>query len=522
MTAERSGIVVFRADGSESILHTPGKSPEILDELEDRLACSAENVFVHAGRFVQVSISPPKMPYCAWRPNGALTNHPLDSAYLAVILTKVVRHDKYNARTKEPKPCNCPRHVADELLSKGYWPAMHHLSGFAESPTVTPGNELIDMDGYDPHSGLFVAMGDLPGYSSPAKKPTMKDARQAFDYLSELIGTFPFVADEDRVGAVAAIITALVRRVLPAAPLFAYTAPTAGTGKTLVANTAAVIATGREAAVLSLGHDDAEAEKRLAGVFMAGDAVVNIDNVEGHLGGVVLCQACTQPTLRIRPLGGSNVIDVPTNSLLMATGNNLSIVGDLKRRVVLVRLDAATERPEQRSFERNHLENVLAWRGKAISAALKIVRAYLGAGAPKIDGHTPFGSFETWDRMVRCPLLWLGLPDPLRPAEALRDQDPDMDAMRLLFAAWMSAFGSDPKSAADVVATGMRASDLVMPSTSGELYDALQLVCSEKPNTRRLGGWLRAHRDRIIDGMQLRQVGRDGHLKVMKWSITKV
>ena len=52
-----------------------------------------------------------------------------------------------------------------------------------------------------------------------------------------------------------------------------------------------------------------------------------------------------------------------------------------------------------------------------------------------------------------------------------------------------------------------------------ELREALQVVCSEKINSRRLGNWLRGHRDKIVDGLQLRQVGTDGHAKVPRWKV---
>ena len=513
-------VLAFRADGGKVIRHYAGRLPDILDALEDCLAASNSNVFVHAGRLVQVTVAKPAAGG-AWRPPGALTIHTLDSSHLAVILTRIVAHEKYDARSENNKPCNCPKSVADALLSKGCWPLLPHLSGFVEAPTISLAGRLIDRDGHDAEIGLFLATGNIPGYVAPRKKLTLNDARKAYAELRALVASFPFVAEEDCVGAVSALITAVVRRVLPAAPLFAYTAPAAGTGKTLLSNTAPILSTGKESAVLSLGHDEPEQEKRLAGVFMAGDACINLDNVEGALGGVVLCQACTQSTLRIRPLGGSGVIDVPTNSLLMATGNNLSIVGDLKRRVVLIRLDAQTERPEQRSFAHDHLETVLKQRGKAIAAALTIPLAYLAAGAPAIPDSTPYGSFDGWDRLVRLPLLWLELPDPLKASEALRDQDPDLDAMRLLYAAWMDVLGSKPVSVAEVITAGMSAGHPDI-SANSELYDALQLVCSEKPNTRRLGYWVRSHRDRIVDGMQLKQAGKDTNSKVMKWTISKL
>lgn len=350
-------------------------------------------------------------------------------------------------------------------------------------------------------------------------KPSFEDAQRALILLGEPLADFPFVAPEDRTAVFAGIITSIVRRSLPAAPMFAITAPTPGTGKTKIAETFSIIPTGRQPSVLSLGHDDAEAEKRLGGVLLAGDQVILLDNVERPLRGDLLCQITTQQSVRLRPLGASGMVSVPTHALLIATGNNLAIVGDLKRRVVLIRLDSGQERPEQRTFTRDYSEYIFERRGELISAALAIPLAYMAAGAPAIAGLHPFGGFEFWDKLVRRPLVWLGLSDPLKASEGLREQDPDIEGMRLLLSAWCATFKSQAKTAAELVTAGMASSHITGEYEYQELRDALQLVCNEKPNTRRLGYWLRAHRDRIVDGMQLKQAGADGHSKVAKWHI---
>ena len=118
---------------------------------------------------------------------------------------------------------------------------------------------------------------------------------------------------------------------------------------------------------------------------------------------------------------------------------------------------------------------------------------------------------------MRRPLLWLDLPDPLMTSEELREQDPDLEAMRLMFSAWQQVFSDRAVTVAEVINEGAA----VGQSLNEELRDALQLVCAEKPNSRRLGFWLRSHRERIIDGVQLRQAGTDGHAKVAKWRVIK-
>lgn len=512
---------IYDANGQRVIRHIAGELPHILDQLEDALAESESNLYRYAGQLARIYQAGEAVTGDVRSSSGALMVVPVSAPHLVEVAGRAARHEKWDSRSSAFVPCDCPRRVADSYLARGYYPKQKPLSGFVETPTITPDARLIDHPGYDLPTGLFSAYAEISGYRRPPEKPSRDDALRALEFLRDLFGSFPFVDESDRTAMLSGVLTALVRRLLPAAPMFAITAPTPGTGKTLLCESLAIIATDRRASVLSLGHDDAETEKRLTGVLLAGDAVISIDNIERPLKGDLLCQVTTQQFVRLRPLGGSGMLSIPTHALLVATGNNLAIVGDLKRRVVLVRLDAGIERPEQRSFDTDHLATVSEKRGAIITAALTLALSYLAAGAPRIQGLHALGGFEIWDRMVRRPLVWLGLPDPLAASEGLRDQDPDIEAMRLLFSAWFAAFGSAARTVADVVAAGMETGPMSGDFTNNELRDALQLVCAEKPNSRRLGYWLRAHRDRIVDDLQLRQSGTDGHAKVVRWSVAK-
>lgn len=526
----KPGDEEFGPDGRRRIKHRPGQLPKILDQLGLSLSESCENLFSYTGRLVRVYAAPESASGGVHRPRGALVLHPVDGSHLTELATAAAIHERWDARAEEDLECDCPRRIADAYLARGNWPELRPLAGFIEAPTITLDGRLIHAPGHDSETGLFQACAAIPGWTPPPAKPTRADAMAALNVLLSLVSEFPFEAEEDCVAVVAGIITGLLRRVLPAAPLLAVTAPTPGTGKTLIAETFAIIATGRRASVLSLGHDDAEAEKRLAGVLLAGDAVIALDNIERPLKGDLLCQVATQQFVRLRPLGASGMLSIPTHALMVATGNNLSIVGDLKRRVVLIRMDSGTEKPEERAFSHDHLEDVFARRGDLIRAALTLPLAYLAAGAPAVtivdkDGHAkvmhPLGGFEQWDRMVRRPLAWLGLGDPLKASEGLREQDPDLEGMRLLLGAWRDAFQDKPKTAAELVTAATTVGDELSTTDRGNLHDALQLICYEKITSRKVGNWLRAHKDRIVDGMKVKQLGTDGHTKVARWQVVK-
>lgn len=523
--ADKEQRAAFNGDGQRVIKHDPGKLPEILDECEQALADADCNLFVQSGRLVRIYPAKEGLSFGVNRPRGAITLHPVDGAHLVELLTKAAIHERFDARADKSindgyKKCDCPRRVADAFLARGNWPHLNQLAGFIEAPTITPDGRVIELPGYDEETGLFAAFEQNVRSTSPKPKPSCADAQKAKQVLMELVENFPEVGEEDTSAMLAGIITSLVRRILPAAPMMAITAPTPGTGKTLIAETFAIISAGRRASVLSLGHDDSEAEKRMGGVLMAGDSCILLDNIERPLKGDLLCQVCTQQFVRLRPLGSSIPVSIPTHALLVATGNNLSIVGDLKRRAVLIRMDAKTERPEHRKFDRDHLEYVFEHRGELIRAALEIPLAYIAAGSPAIDGLTPLGGFELWDKMVRRPLVWLGMADPLKSSEELRKQDPDLETMQMVFESWLRVFPLGGATAAEVVAASLY-EIATSVKANPDLYDAMQMVCAEKINSRRLAGWLRTHRDRIIGNMKLEQDGTDTHTKIAKWKVIK-
>ena len=124
-----------------------------------------------------------------------------------------------------------------------------------------------------------------------------------------------------------------------------------GSGKSKLVDIASMIATGHEAPVISQGRTEEEMEKRLGAALIAGDTLISFDNCEQPLGGELLCQALTQPVLKIRILGKSVIVAVPTNAMFAATGNNLIIAGDMVRRTIVGTLDPRVERPETRTFK---------------------------------------------------------------------------------------------------------------------------------------------------------------------------
>ena len=150
--------------------------------------------------------------------------------------------------------------------------------------------------------------------------PTRDDALAALARLSHPLRAFPFVSDAAKSVALSAFLTALVRPSLRTSPLHGYDAPTAGTGKSLLAVGAGLLATGYRPPAMSQGKSDEEDEKRLSTVLFAGDPVIYIDNCERPISGDFLSSMLTEEEVQARILGFSERRLLPTKSLVLASG----------------------------------------------------------------------------------------------------------------------------------------------------------------------------------------------------------
>src|SRR5262249_42524743 len=155
-------------------------------------------------------------------------------------------------------------------------------------------------------------------------------------------------------------------------------------------------------------------------------------------------------------------------------GNNIVLVGDVVRRVLLCSLDPELERPELRRFKSNPVQTVLADRGKYIAAALTVVRAYLVAGCP--NELPSLASFEDWSRLVRSARVWLGHADPVQTMETAREEDPELDALRRVYQAWHAALGAQPITTGALVELALDKDYQGIKLTNPELHDALMEV----------------------------------------------
>lgn len=192
-------------------------------------------------------------------------------------------------------------------------------------------------------------------------------------------------------------------------------------------------------------------------------------------------------------------------TLWMASGNNLSVKGDLVRRVVPIQLRPLVERPEERDgFKHpNLIEHVARNRAKYIGAALTILRAYIVAGRPE-QGLRAMGSYESWSGLVRSAIVWVGLDDPTLGVATLREgADTKLLQVAGIMHAWKGWYGGTLKTLSEV-------SREVTRDKTPSLYLAITDACRRTdgtPDVNKLGYLLRKYKGRIIDGLVLIQGG---------------
>jgi putative DNA primase/helicase len=134
------------------------------------------------------------------------------------------------------------------------------LRGIASCPFMRADGSIASRPGYDKASGLLLAIPHH--WPSPKPAPTRDDALLALAKLRHLIRTFCFVAPADESVMLSAMLTPLVRPGIDAAPMHGFSAPVRGSGKSLLTDIVAIIATGRPAACVSWGRAKRKTPRR--------------------------------------------------------------------------------------------------------------------------------------------------------------------------------------------------------------------------------------------------------------------
>ena len=305
----------------------------------------------------------------------------LDLQRFLLLLDAQVRWTKYSERKKADVPADAPRSVAEGFLASVGDSGLPELKGLLTAPAMDPiTGVVIVQEGYHASASVVLALPpEAPAVTIP-NKPTFEDVKLALGRLWFPFSEFPLCGPVDRGVLLAAILSAVERPLLETCPGFAFDAPVAGSGKTLLGRCLAALA-GVELAVEPASAEDVETQKRLLAHGLEGSTVVCFDNLSGAFGSDSLCSWLTSPVFKGRVLRESRNAAVPTRMLVVLTGNNLRMKGDLCRRVLTCRIDPQTETPWCRAFTLDPLKYIRNNRQRLVADTLEVLRLLLRARA---------------------------------------------------------------------------------------------------------------------------------------------
>jgi hypothetical protein len=488
---------------------------DVVTDAQQALARGPARLFVREGEIVTLS-GPAAAPYIAPVGPADLTAALLASARL--VKERPPRKGEASegegpgGRVMIREPADrLPQYLTSALQgsarasARGQAPWLRELSRVALAPywrRTTPDArpELVAAPGLHVADATWLAAGrPALALSGPAAAP---DASAALAMLREWLADFPFEGPPDFAHTLALLLTPQLRGLIDGpVPMTVIEAPAAGTGKSLLAEVVAHVAGGAPAVASPLATQEEERRKALVTLFGQGLPVIWLDNVDRRLDDAVLALAITTGRVQDRALGSQRVMTIETRASVVVTANNLELSPDVRRRSVMVRLDAQTDRPEGRTGFR--IANLRRWTGEHLGALREatyaLVEAWIAAGCPAAAHGRSRGSFEAWAAVVGGVLEVAGVDGFLAPAQGAGQGSAAGQASDPLDVEWaglLAILGSESRSAAELLTACDREGIMGWATGDG----------SDRARATRLGMALRKARGRVwrVEGRRVR------------------
>jgi hypothetical protein len=272
-------------------------------------------------------------------------------------------------------------------------------------------------------------------------------------------------------------------------------------------------------------------------MLIEGRDVITFDNVVGEVDSPSLAAVLTAPDdYSDRYLGKSRSGTARTNALILMSGNNMKLKGDMPRRILKSRIDPKLEKPHQRIFAFSPLTLAQAHRQRMVAAALTLIKGYFAAELVTRPGEGRTASFDVWDDCVRQTICWLAdlqsagqlpqgalpdgrvlprLVDPFNAIDDAIEDDPTLLQLSRLLSAWASQVGTGFRSKLTVKSLVDRyGSNIFQPGQTSQpdpdnppLHEVLQEIAGNPVNgvinTKKLGTYLGGFKGRTIDGRRI-------------------
>jgi hypothetical protein len=333
-------------------------------------------------------------------------------------------------------PADPSRHQIENILTTEN-PPVPQLRRITRVPIFAPDGMLINEPGF--HAGILYIPESGLTMPSVSNAPTADELVRALAYIDELICEFPFVTAADRAHAIALLLLPFVREMIKGpTPLHVFEAPQPRSGKSLLAEQILGVGVGRNIAHFGPPEVEEEVPKKITSALREGAAAILYDNIKSLLASAELAAAITKPWWSDRLLGTNTTFRVdPLTLIWVGTGNNFGCSPDMQGRTIRSRIDARTDRPEDRKFTKQLEVWAPEHRGDLIWAALTLVQNWRHLGSPS-PSAAPLGRFEEWTRVIGGVLETCGVPGflSIRPSDNRSATDQDASAWSEFASRW--------------------------------------------------------------------------------------
>lgn len=437
-------------------------------------------------------------------PDGRILKHTLNT-----IASEVETHMRVEKGGKG-SPAKLPGELMRRVVEREWFPGVGEIKAAVPLPVVRADGSVASAQGLDERTGLYVQRGAVRA----PRLLTTDEMAAALQRVWAPFAEFPFADQSARAVCLAAMFTAVCRPALPTAPAFLVNAQVFGTGKTLLSS-ALLWLTGEKPRMSAIGREQAEQAKVLTSILDQGPLTIMFDNVMRYLdASSELCMALTCEEYNSRLLGKSVMLRLPNRAMWVLNGNNVSISGDMVRRLLPINL-CSDEAPELRKHGFDPVEVIRANMDSLRGDLIDLLITYSAYGREetrrKIGGYA---SFEEWNGLVRGAVVWLGWGDPIEEMQAQQQADPEVQKLEMLMSAWTERFAEEGRTAYEIQ------HEPVDPVACPSWLEAMELVNTDKHgriNPQRLGWFLRDMKGRALNGRKF--VGVQDRKRRIVWRL---
>jgi primase-polymerase (primpol)-like protein len=413
--------------------------------------------------------------------------------------------------------------LANCVLANSSWD-FPSLNGLTNAPMIRPNGTILDCPGYDESTGFYYIPDVNLDVPEIPEKLTKEDAIEAAKFiLDEILIDFPFVDNASRQNSIAMFLSPIVRPMIAGCvPLALIDKPSPGTGASKLLELISIVATGRLMSVDTAPDNEDEWRKKITSLLRDGASLIYLDNIDADLKAPTLASALTSSFWRDRLLQQSKVVEYLQRACWFATGNHLTLKGDIPRRSFLSQMDAKLERPWERETKKFRHPDINMWvkekRGVILSKLMIMAAAWVQAGRPKGNGKI-IGSFEDWVEVVGGILEFAGLNEFLGNLDKVYENlNAGNNEWSQFFRAWFEIHKDK----------AMKSADVYLALQSNELSDYAPNILSTKligirsKDIQAIGIVLKKQVDVIFsEGLKLIQE-EDKHAGSKVWKVVKI